>query len=83
MEILNLVWDQYLYIPLFNLLIWLYLNFSFFNLGIAVIILTIILRIVLLPLSYMTERAKIVRQQLDAIGRRSGLDRNCCHGTGQ
>ncbi|OGY46453.1 MAG: hypothetical protein A2744_03320 [Candidatus Buchananbacteria bacterium RIFCSPHIGHO2_01_FULL_44_11] len=65
MEILNLVWDQYLYIPLFNLLIWLYLNFSFFNLGIAVIILTIILRIVLLPLSYMTERAKIVRQQLD------------------
>ena len=65
MEILNLIWDQYLYVPLFNLLIWLYLNFSFFNLGIAVVILTVILRIVLLPLSYMTERAKIVRQQLD------------------
>ena len=47
MEILTLIWEQYLYIPLFNFLVWLYLNYSLFNLGIAVIILTIILRIAL------------------------------------
>lgn len=65
MEILSLIWNQYLYIPLFNLLIWLYLNYSFFNLGIAVIVLTVILRVVLLPLTFMTEKAKMARQQID------------------
>jgi len=47
MEIFNYIWQYYLYIPLFNFLIWLYLSYSIFNLGIAVIVLTIILRILL------------------------------------
>ena len=64
MEIFNYIWQYYLYIPLFNFLIWLYLSYSIFNLGIAVIVLTIILRILLLPFTILTERAKIISQRL-------------------
>lgn len=64
MEIFTVIWQQYLYIPLFNFLVWLYINYSLFNLGVAVIILTIILRIVLLPFSILNERSKIVSQKL-------------------
>lgn len=64
MEIITLIWQQYLYLPLFNFLVWLYLNYSSDNLGIAVIILTIILRIVLLPFTILTERGKIISERL-------------------
>ncbi|MFA5022618.1 MAG: YidC/Oxa1 family membrane protein insertase [Patescibacteria group bacterium] len=64
MEIISLIWQQYLYIPLFNFLVWLYLNYSFDNLGIAVIELTILLRIALLPFTVLTERGKIISQRL-------------------
>ena len=64
MEIITFFWQYYLYIPLFNFLVWLYLNYSIYNLGIAVIILTIILRIVLLPFTILTERGKIISQNL-------------------
>jgi len=64
MEILTLIWEQYLYIPLFNFLVWLYVNYSSYNLGIAVIILTVILRVVLLPFTILTERGKIISQRL-------------------
>lgn len=64
MEIFTVIWQQYLYIPLFNLLVFIYLNYSFFNLGVAVIILTIILRIILLPFTILTEKGKIVSQSL-------------------
>lgn len=64
MEILSVFWNQYLYIPLFNLLVWFYLNYSLFNLGIAVIILTIVLRVALLPFSILDERGKIVSEQI-------------------
>ena len=60
MEIFSYIWDYYLYIPLFNFLVWLYLNYSGYNLGVAVVILTILLRIVLLPFTILTERGKIV-----------------------
>ena len=63
MEIFNLVWQYYLYIPLFNLLVWIYNNASMYNLGVAVIILTALLRLVLLPFTYLTERGKIVSEQ--------------------
>ena len=66
MEILNFFWVQYLYIPLFNFLIWLYLNYSFYNLGVAVIILTVILRVVLLPFSILDERGKAIGHQVAA-----------------
>ena len=64
MEILSYIWEYYLYIPLFNLLVWLYLNYSGYNLGVAVVILTILLRLVLLPFTILTERGKIVSDKL-------------------
>jgi len=64
MEIFIVIWEQYLYIPLFNFLVWLYLNYSAFNLGVAVIILTVILRLALLPFTILTERGKIISLKL-------------------
>lgn len=64
MEIFTLIWNQYLYIPLFNFLVWLYQNYSFYNLGIAVIILTVLLRLALLPFTILAERGKIISQEL-------------------
>ncbi|NUM25326.1 MAG: YidC/Oxa1 family membrane protein insertase [Candidatus Buchananbacteria bacterium] len=64
MEILNYIWEFYLYIPLFNFLVWLYLTYSWFNLGISVIILTILLRFALLPFSILTEKGKLVSMNL-------------------
>jgi YidC/Oxa1 family membrane protein insertase len=62
---MQVIWHNYLYQPLFNLLIWLYWNnFSFFNLGVAVIYLTILLRIALLPLSIISERGKTFYNEL-------------------
>lgn len=64
MEILSYIWEFYLYIPLFNFLVWLYLTYSLFNLGVAVIIMTVLLRLFLLPFSILTERGKIVSTSL-------------------
>ena len=64
MEILSLIWQQYLYLPLFNFLVWLYLNHSWYNLGVAVVILTIILRIALLPFTILSERGKLISLKL-------------------
>ena len=73
MEIFSLIWQQYLYLPLFNFLVLLYLNYSLFNLGVAVIILTVLLRLVLLPFTILTERGKIIglriRNNLEEIRR--------------
>ncbi|OGY46605.1 MAG: hypothetical protein A2840_02895 [Candidatus Buchananbacteria bacterium RIFCSPHIGHO2_01_FULL_47_11b] len=64
MEILTVFWNQYLYVPLFNFLVWLYQTYGFYNLGLAVIILTILLRIALLPFTILAERGKIISQEL-------------------
>ena len=48
------IWYIYLYQPLFNALIWIYVNIAGQNLGWAVIWLTIFLRIILLPLSIIS-----------------------------
>ncbi len=64
MEIFSLIWDQYLYIPTFNLLVWTYSNHSFFNMGIAVIILTVGLRTLLLPFTILAEKGKIISEKL-------------------
>ena len=53
---LSYFWATYLYQPLFNALIWIYLNIAERNLGWAVVWLTIFLRIVLLPLTIISER---------------------------
>lgn len=59
MQILADVWNNFLYIPVFNALIWLYNNWAEGSLGYAVIILTVGLRLALLPLSIVTERNKM------------------------
>jgi len=55
---LALIWHDFLYQPLFNLLIWIYSNWANENLGWAVVYLTIILRVVLLPFTLVTEKSK-------------------------
>lgn len=65
MHILVEIWNNFLYIPLFNALIWLYNNWGKENLGYAVIILTIALRVALLPLSIVSERNKLRYRTLD------------------
>ena len=64
MELVITMWNTYLYIPLFNLLIWIYTYSAGFNLGIAIIILTLIVRITILPFSILTERGKIISSKL-------------------
>ena len=58
------IWNDFLYRPLFNLLIWLYNNWADQNMGWAIVYLTIILRIVLLPFTIVSERDKIKNMDL-------------------
>ncbi len=64
MEIITFFWHYYLYVPLFNFLVWLYLNFSNYNFGVTIIILTVLLRIILLPFSILTEKGKFTAEEL-------------------
>lgn len=50
------LWDNVLYGPLLNALMWLYGAAAGENLGLAVVLLTVALRLVLLPLSVIAER---------------------------
>ncbi len=58
------IWHDFLYTPLLNFLIWLYNGPAFGNLGVAIIYLTVIIRIVLLPLTVVSERSKILYERL-------------------
>lgn len=53
-----------LYQPLFNALIFLYQNFSFGDLGIAIILLTLVIRIILFPLFYKGAKDQSIMQRL-------------------
>lgn len=53
-----------LYEPLFNLLVWIYNNYTEQNFGIAVIIMTVGFRFVMLPLTIVAERNKLRYAQL-------------------
>lgn len=59
------IWFTYLYQPLFNVLIWIYSNWADLNLGWAVIYLTIGLRVLLLPLSILSERNAIRQEKFE------------------
>lgn len=52
------IWNDFLYQPVFNFLIWIYNNWTDHNLGWAIVYLTIILRFVLLPFSIISEKNK-------------------------
>jgi YidC/Oxa1 family membrane protein insertase len=63
-------WHEYLYRPLFNVLIWLYAGPAAGNMGVAIIELTVLLRLLLLPLSIMDERSRYLYEKLSRkIGR--------------
>lgn len=52
------LWDNLVFRPLFNFLMYLYQYHTNYNLGWAVIYMTILLRLLLLPFSIMTEQGK-------------------------
>jgi YidC/Oxa1 family membrane protein insertase len=58
------LWNDYLYQPLFNFLIWIYNNWTDQNLGWAIVYLTIILRIVLIPFTIISERNRVKNEEL-------------------
>lgn len=59
------IWHDYLYQPLFNVLIWIYSNWTDHNLGWAVVYLTALLRLVLLPFTFATEKSRIKDEELE------------------
>jgi len=58
------LFHEILYRPLFNALIFLYQYFSFHDLGIAIILLTIVIRLVLFPLFYKGAKDQAIMQRL-------------------
>ncbi|MEY4744362.1 MAG: hypothetical protein RL272_307 [Candidatus Parcubacteria bacterium] len=58
-------WHDFLYTPLLNVLFFLYSGPAFGNLGVAVIELTVALRIALLPFSIVDERNRFRYEKLD------------------
>lgn len=58
------LFHEFLYRPLFNALIYLYQNFSFHDLGIAIILLTILIRLILFPLFYKGAKDQAIMQRL-------------------
>lgn len=58
-------WHDSLYTPLLNFLMFLYAGPAFGNLGVAIIELTVVLRLVLLPLSVLDERNRFRYEKLD------------------
>lgn len=63
---LSYFWVTFLYQPVFNALIWIYSNVAESNLGWAIIWLTVFLRILLLPLSIISERNTIREERAEA-----------------
>ncbi len=59
------LWNEYLYKPVFNLLIWIYNNWTDQNLGWAVVYLTILLRLALLPFTLLTEKTQAQNVELE------------------
>jgi len=62
---MGVIWHDYLYTPLLNVLIFFYNGPAFGHLGVAIIELTIILRLLLLPLSILDERNRYRYEKLD------------------
>lgn len=58
------IWHDFLYQPGFNALIWMYNNWTDLNLGWAVIYMTVLIRMALLPFTLLNERNRIKNQEL-------------------
>lgn len=60
----GMIWHDFLYQPLFNLLIWIYNNWTDQNLGWAIVILTVMLRVALLPFTLVEEKDSVQNSDL-------------------
>lgn len=58
------LYNNYIYQPLLNFLVYLYHNFSFSDLGVAVILLTIVVRIILFPLFYKGAKDQAIMNKI-------------------
>ena len=58
------IFNEFFYRPLFNALIFLYNSVSFGDLGVAIVVLTILIRIILLPLFYKSAKDQAIMQRL-------------------
>lgn len=58
------LFNTYIYNPLFHVLVFIYQNLSFHDLGIAIILLTIFVRLVLLPLFYKGAKDQAIMQKI-------------------
>lgn len=71
---LSALWHNYLYQPLFNFIIWIYNNWTDMNFGWAVVYLTIILRIILLPFTLVNERNSVKNAEIASEIRKLGKE---------
>ncbi|OGY56155.1 MAG: hypothetical protein A2Y84_00880 [Candidatus Colwellbacteria bacterium RBG_13_48_8] len=58
------IFTEFLYRPLFNALVWLYQNVAFQDLGVAIILLTLVVRLLLFPLFQKMIRHQQITQNL-------------------
>jgi len=58
------IFNEFLYRPMVNALVFLYESVTFGNLGVAIILLTVIIRIILFPIFYKTAKHQRVAQEL-------------------
>jgi YidC/Oxa1 family membrane protein insertase len=73
-----MLWHDWLYAPLFNLLVYLYTAVGADSLGTAIIALTLVIRVALLPLSFLSERSALaydlLQEKIRAIEAESSSD---------
>jgi YidC/Oxa1 family membrane protein insertase len=67
------LWFTILYQPLLNALIWIYTNYADENLAVAVIIMTVMLRLVLVPFSLVSEKNDAKRRMLEQDGQKLAI----------
>ncbi len=63
---LSWFWTTFFYAPLFNALIWLYNGPAEQNFGLSIILLTVALRIIIFPLTILSERNKHIYDKVEA-----------------
>lgn len=75
---MNVIWNNFFYLPLFNLLLFLS-HLLFNNLGLGIIALTVLMRLILLPLSLptmrYTKKMQDLKPAMDALKKQYGKDK--------
>ncbi len=61
------MFQTYIFVPLLNALIFLYQNATVESLGVAIILLTLLIRFILFPLFYKSTKSQIVMQRLQPL----------------